>query len=450
MRKVRLGFLVALVAVLSVAGSARAGTPEASNGMDLADYDIYRTGIPDYDLVWQFYTEFDIGSLEHMPRAGVPRPDGYYWVIVRQEERDVIDEMVEELRRIMGDDFPIAVSVSSPAPIIDEATARALKDKRDKLIERDIYRTGSPDLKLVKEFHEEFDSEKFEKHLTYAQGNPPLIVGAGVRIDGYYCVSIREENWDAIYETVKEIQQITGEDLPIAVNVQNIRPLGDVFGGHRCTIQRHLSYDRQTLGFAAVSAGEVGMVLSGHWLGGSMPVGSWVYSPTSWFPLLTNRIGIIDRVGGVYSDSSYMRPAWPGSGRIKAGVLYYGSHMPVWGWEDSEIGDYVFKTGRTTGITLGEVYWIHRVWAGHHGRYLENQVFATNYAAPGGSGSPVYWIEVIQYPIPNGWPPAGPEFAILKGVLWAGSEDPADQFMVFSTMTQVMDDLDVWPLPGPF
>jgi len=553
MRKVRLGFLVALVAVLAIAGSAWAGTSESSNDIDLAAFDIYRTGTPDYDLVWEFYTQFDIRVLEHLPRAGVPRPDGYYWVIVRQEERDVIDEMVEELQQIMGEDFPIAVSVSSPAPM-DEAAmttvitaddiewgkadiyrtgtpdydlvkefykgfdVRNLKHWSDLIAaagarrdgyywllvreenwdaihhtifelqqlmgenfpiafevgeyrpggtipveetagksfwdidwsERDIYRTGSPDLKLVKEFYKEFD---MEKHLTYAQGNPPLIVAAGVRLDGYYEVSMREENWDAIYETVRQLQAIMGEDFPIAVGVENIIPYGDVFGGHRCVIQRGvLNYNVQTLGFAALRGGEVGMVLSGHYktLFGRipMPLNALVYSPTSFYPLLTNLIGLTECVGGDYSDSSYMRPYY-GGGRIKAGVQHYGSHMPAWSWEDPQIDDWVYKTGSETGTTVGQVYRIGSVWADHHGRYLENQFFATNYGELGDSGSPVYWIEVIQYPIPNGWWPPDPEFAIMTGVLWAGSIPPG-QFIVFSTITQVMDDLDVWPLPGPF
>ena len=179
-----------------------------------------------------------------------------------------------------------------------------------------------------------------------------------------------------------------------------------------------------------------------------MPANAWVYSPTSWYPLLTNRIGIIDRVGGVYSDSSYMRPAWPGSDRIEPGVEHYGSHMPVWSWEDPEVGEYVFKTGRTTGTTLGRVDEVREAWHDEHGIILEDQFFVSGYAQSGDRGAPVYQVEVIHYPIPNGWQPPDPGFALLWGVLWGGIE--TEDVFVFSSVRQVMADLDVWPLPGPF
>jgi len=371
--------------------------------------------------------------------------------------------MVEELQRIMGDDFPIAVSVSSSAPI-DEAAVAALQAALTRLLDNDIYRTGNPDLELVSEFYEQFDIGSL-RFWEYAD-DCPYIVGMGVRVDGYLWLTIAEENWDVIYGTVAELRQIMGEDFPIAVSLQNYRPLSqanrtagsesatgettatssDVFGGHTCVIQRYLSSSQQTLAFAAASAGQAGMVLSGHWLDQVMPVNAWVYSPTSWYPLPTNRIGIIDRVGGVYSDSSYMRPAWPGGDRVRAGVQHYGSHMPVWGSEDPELGSYVYKTGQTTGTTLAYVYGVGWAQAPWHPDKLHEQYFAIGHAAEGDSGAPVYWVKVIDYPIPNGWWPPDPEFAILKGVLWAGSEVD----FIFSTISQVIDDLDVWPLPGAF
>ena len=280
--KIKLGVLTALIALLAMGVTAWAAPPPSGEA-EPTDFDIYRTGIPDYDLVWQFYTEFDIGSLEHMPRAGVPRPDGYYWVLVPQEERDTIDQMVEELQRIMGDDFPVAVSVSSSAPI-DEAAVAALQAALTRLLDNDIYRTGNPDLELVSEFYEQFDIGSL-RFWEYAD-DCPYIVGMGVRVDGYLWLTIAEENWDVIYGTVAELRQIMGEDFPIAVSLQNYRPLSqanrtagsesatgettatssDVFGGHTCVIQRYLSSSQQTLAFAAASAGQAGMVLSGHWL----------------------------------------------------------------------------------------------------------------------------------------------------------------------------------------
>lgn len=170
-------------------------------------------------------------------------------------------------------------------------------------------------------------------------------------------------------------------------------------------------------------------------------------SPTSYYPFRTNQIGYTHYVGGFYSDSSYMRPYYGGD-RIKAGVQHYGSHMPVWSWGDPELDDWVYKTGFQTETTLGVVLAFVQVNCPIHG-LLDDQAVASYNNAPGDSGVPVYWVQVIHYPIPNGWWPPDPEFAIIAGVLWGGS-DPPGEFIVFSTITQVMDDLDVWPLPGPF
>ncbi len=82
----------------------------------------------------------------------------------------------------------------------------------------DVYRTGTPNLDLVREFHEEFHV----CDLDYASGDERLIVFAGVRIDGYYWLMIREENWDVIYETVEQLQEAMGEDFPVAISVGSL------------------------------------------------------------------------------------------------------------------------------------------------------------------------------------------------------------------------------------
>ena len=221
--KIKLGVLTALIVLLAIAVPAWAGTPAPSGDIELADFDIHRTGTPDYDLVWGFYTGFDVRNLEHLPRAGVPRPDGYYWVIVRQEERAAIHDMVQELQQLMGDDFPVAVSVSGPAAV-DEAEMAALQAGVARMLDEDIYRTGNPDLRLVTEFDEQFDISSLE----YTQGDPPLIIALGVRFDGYFWIVLREENWDAIYDTVAKLQREMGEDFPIAVRVGLWGMLGEV------------------------------------------------------------------------------------------------------------------------------------------------------------------------------------------------------------------------------
>jgi len=356
MRKVRLGLLVALVASLTVAGSAWAGIPESSNETNLAALDIYRTGTPDCDLVLRPFGEAAPLILEDLTRPGGPRADGYCWLPVEEYERDVVDDVIGIRQQLMGEDSPIAVQANNITPLNDATTADA-----DAARDETVPRAGD-----------------------------------------------------------------------------------DVLGGHRCVVYSGPFFDVQTLGFAAVRAGQVGMVLSGHWDDERMPVNGWVYSPTGWYPLLNNRIGTIARVGGYYSDSSYMRPYYGGH-RIRLGVWHYGSHMAVFCSEDPEVWDYVFKAGQKTGTTGGYVVCWVRVWAPWHGRWLDEQWIVYGHAEHTDSGAPVYSVEVIQYPIPNGWPP-DPEFAILKGVMWAGSEVS----YIFSAISQVTDDLDVLPLPGPF
>lgn len=479
MRKVRLGFLVALVATLSVAGGAYAQTPESSNDIDLATFDVFRTGTPAYDLVLRSSGEVGPLVLEHLRWPGGVRADGYYWLPIEEDERDIVHDVIEKVQQMMGEDFPIAVSVVRVGErprdaILAEAIEMGAIDEEGLAIllhgfdygKADIYRTGTPDYDLVKEFYKEFDV----RNLKYWSD---LISAVSAGPDGYYWLLVREDDWDRIQYTIDELRGLMGDDLPIAVEIGEYTHQGtaiqahglldeasvtatasDVFGGHRCVIQRGvLNYNVQTLGFAALRGGEVGMVLSGHyktlfgWI--PMPLNALVYSPTSFYPFLTNLIGLTECVGGDYSDSSYMGPFYGGD-RIKPGVEYYGTHMPVWGPENTQVDDWVYQTGSQTGTSLGQVLAFVTVDDPAHGTLYE-QAVATYVSAEGDSGAPVYWIRAVDWPIPLWYPPYPlPEFVFLKGVNGGEITYYGVQRPVFSTLTQVIDDLSIWPLPGPF
>jgi hypothetical protein len=85
-----------------------------------------------------------------------------------------------------------------------------------------IYQTGTPDLDRVKNFYEsqeEVLGQRVVELLDYV-GSPegPTIVGAGYGADGYYSVLLDSwnDNWDVIDRTVEQLQELGGEDFPIA------------------------------------------------------------------------------------------------------------------------------------------------------------------------------------------------------------------------------------------
>ena len=464
--KIKLGVLTAVVALLAL-GLTVWAAPPPSGEVELADFDIYRTGTPDYDLVLRSCGEVVPLVLEHLGRLGGPRADGYYWLPIEENQRDVVDDVIEQLQQMLGEDFPIAVSVvkEKPAPI-DEAALAALEASVAKFFEDRAYQTGTPNLDLVREFDEEYQESWLDQKYWSE------FVGMGCALDGYYELILKEENWDVINLAVCELQQMMGDDFPIAVRIMSdFKRLGsagstdtedgtvastsassDVFGGHRTTIQTApFDWDRQTLAFAAVSGSEVGMVLSGHYQDEIMPVGARVYSPTSYYPWRYNQIGETDHVACQHSETSYMSPSWSGPGRIKAGVQHYGSQLPVWGAEEPEPGTYVYKTGRTTGTTLGQVVLVDFDMQGFCG-IMHDQCVAILDSDEGDSGAPVYSVEYTDL-YPTLYPTVelgGIRVANLKGVLFAGVSLEGTWYSVFSPIDLVLDDLDVWPLPGPF
>lgn len=127
--KIKLGVLAVAIALLAMGANAWAGHSPPPDDLELASFDIYRTGTPNLDLVEEFYREFDIRDLKYasgderlIAFAGV-RVDGYYFLIIAEENWDVIYETVEELQQIMGEDFPVAIRVGTLQLLADTATA---------------------------------------------------------------------------------------------------------------------------------------------------------------------------------------------------------------------------------------------------------------------------------------------------------------------------------------
>jgi hypothetical protein len=85
-----------------------------------------------------------------------------------------------------------------------------------------IYQTGTPDLERVKSFYEsqeEVLGQRVMELLDYVDSpGGPTIVGAGYGADGYYSVLLDSwnDNWDVIDRTVEQLQELGGEDFPIA------------------------------------------------------------------------------------------------------------------------------------------------------------------------------------------------------------------------------------------
>ena len=87
-----------------------------------------------------------------------------------------------------------------------------------------IYQTGTPDLERVKSFYEsqeEVLGQRVVELLDYADpSGGPIIVALLYGADGYYSVLLDRDrwngNWDVIDRTVEQLQELGGEDFPIA------------------------------------------------------------------------------------------------------------------------------------------------------------------------------------------------------------------------------------------
>jgi hypothetical protein len=218
-QKVRLGIVTAIIALVALSATALATPP--SGETKLADSDIHCTGTPDYDLVQRFSGQVGPLVLERLKWPGGPRADGYYWLPVEEDERDVVSDVIDQVQQTMGEDFPIAVSVIESRPaLIDEAARAAVEASVAKFLEDRVYERGVPNLDLVREFNEKYHESWLDPEYW------PEFVGIGYSFDGYYELMMREENWDVINMAVHELQQMMGDDFPVAVRiVPDLKPL---------------------------------------------------------------------------------------------------------------------------------------------------------------------------------------------------------------------------------
>jgi len=98
-----------------------------------------------------------------------------------------------------------------------------------------IYQTGTPDLERVKSFYEsqeEVLGQRVVELLDYADpSGGPIIVALGYGADGYYSVLLDRDrwngNWDVIDRTVEQLQELGGEDFPIAFWVGTVSCAGE-------------------------------------------------------------------------------------------------------------------------------------------------------------------------------------------------------------------------------
>ena len=141
-----------------------------------------------------------------------------FLVSAEQPDMEAPDPQVPEY--ICLEDLPIAPDPQRPHQYIYlepppmEAPERPMHEY--------IYQTGTPDLERVKSFYEsqeEVLGQRVMELLDYVDSpGGPAIIGAGYGADGYYCVLLDSwnDNWDVIDRTVEQLQELGGEDFPIA------------------------------------------------------------------------------------------------------------------------------------------------------------------------------------------------------------------------------------------
>lgn len=143
-----------------------------------------------------------------------------FLVLAEQPDMEAPDPQVPEY--IYLEDLPIAPDPQMPHQYI------YLEDPPMEAPERQmpeyIYQTGTPDLERVKSFYEsqeEVLGQRIVELLDYADpSGGPIIVALGYGADGYYSVLLDRDrwngNWDVIDRTVEQLQELGGEDFPIA------------------------------------------------------------------------------------------------------------------------------------------------------------------------------------------------------------------------------------------
>lgn len=246
----------------------------------------------------------------------------------------------------------------------------------------------------------------FAKPRLYPRGP---VINYGHDVEGYIDVGIPED-WpeDNITATMEELYEILDkkgrnagfESIPVKFTSVHVRPdslvlhsasdrFRPLIGGIQIQTFLGSLTATSTLGWAAqTSSGTRGYVISAHCSDGS---GENVYQPTTGS---SNSCGSVGADTGWPYSSSYADAAWVPYSNVAAKIHSQGVDQTVKGYYDEPWeGLTVFKSGRTTGTTSGEVQRKGLVFHPSTQRYLYDQYFASYTAEPGDSGSPVYHVE---------------------------------------------------------
>jgi len=197
-----------------------------------------------------------------------------------------------------------------------------------------------------------------------------------------------------------------------------------IIGGVQAQVEQDGSTYSATVGFAAEdSNGNKGYVVSGHF-GNSVDLQIWQPSISWW--RFWYKAGKVAKVGGVYADAS-----WVPYDNVDAEVYIADDDItgPIGAYGDPSPGLYVYKSGITTGLTVGKV--MGKVTEIGHPDFgkLYDQWYADYDSALGDSGSPVYYIN-SDYK------------RELIGIHWGRT----DLYAYFSPISGVQKDLGVTPL----
>jgi len=263
----------------------------------------------------------------------------------------------------------------------------------------------------------------------YLYPNGPIII-YGWDHEGYFEVILYENatvdasQIDEIYAIInKQANKIGILDAPVVFRTgdfiqetltgyeNSYRP---VIGGVQISANGSLG----TSGFAVQDySGRKGYVVSKHI---ANQVNMQVFQPTQ---SSGNEAGTVLTIGGSNADASFVR-----FDNVEASIhLGGGLTAPVKGSVDPQVGWTVYKSGRTTGVTSGNVVGISETIP-QSGIIYYNQAKATYWDEGGDSGSPVWYLD-------------GASNRKIVGIHWGHTRNP--DYSYFSKSSGVKDDLSV-------